>query len=76
MTDQHTIASDEHLSFESLPGELSAEQVNLPIESSMKKLVEFFEADHCHLGKLSDDQSKIIVPFLFLSSNFLDARFK
>ena len=44
--------SDENLSYESFLGELSAELVNLPlksidaaIESSMKSLVEFFDAD-------------------------------
>jgi hypothetical protein len=61
---------DKNLSFESMLGELSAKLVNLPlesidagIESSLKLLVEFFEADRCHLGKISDDQSKIIVSY-------------
>ena len=46
------------LNFESLLGELSAELVNLPlgsldaaIESSIKSLVEFFDADRCHLPR-------------------------
>ena len=63
MTDQRTKAMDENLSFESLLGELSANLVNLPlesldeaIESGMKSLVEFFDADRCHLGEFSKDQ--------------------
>ena len=70
MATQDTKPSDESLSFESLLGELSAELVNLPlesidaaIESSLKSIAEFFEADRCHLGKISDDQSKIIVAY-------------
>ena len=53
-------------------GELSAELVNLSlesinaaIESSLEKLVEFFDADRCHLGELIPDQSKIIVPYFY-----------
>ena len=63
---------DNKKSFESLLGELSAELVNLPlesidaaIESSMKKLVEFFDADRCHLGEFSGDQSKIVVSYFY-----------
>lgn len=59
-----------NFTFESMLGTLSAKLVNLSlesidaaIESSLKKLVEFFEADRCHLGKISDDQSKIIVSY-------------
>jgi hypothetical protein len=62
MTDHHKKVSDENLSYESLLGELSAGLVNLPlesidaaIESCMKLLVEFFDADRCHLGEFSDD---------------------
>ena len=53
---------DENLSFESFLGDFSKNLVNLPlesidaaIESSMKSLVEFFDADRCHLGEFSDD---------------------
>ena len=72
MTDMHTKPLDENLSFESLLGELSSELVNLTfesideaIESSLKKLVEFFDADRCHLGELLPDQSKIVVPYFY-----------
>ena len=72
MTDQRTKAMNENLSFESLLGELSAALVNLPlesldaaIESSIKSLVEFFDADRCHLGEFSDDQSKIAVSYFY-----------
>ena len=48
---------DEHQNFEELLADLSPKLVNLPlesidaaIESSMKSLVEFFDADRCHLG--------------------------
>jgi hypothetical protein len=61
---------DKNMTFESILGELSAKLVNLPldsmdaaIESSMKMLVEFFDADRCHFGKISDDQSKIVIPY-------------
>ncbi len=63
---------DEHLKFESLLGNLSAELVNLPldaidsaVEVSMKKLVEFFQVDRCHLGTFSNDHSKIVVPYFY-----------
>ena len=72
MTDLHTKSFDENLSFESLLGELSVKLVNFPlesiyaaIESSMKSLVEYFDADRCHLGEFSDDQSKIIVSYFY-----------
>ena len=62
---------DNH-NFESFLGELSAELVNLPLESidavienSIKKLVEFFDADRCHIGELSKDQSKILVSYFY-----------
>ena len=68
----HTKPLDENLSFEFLLGELSSELVNLTfesideaIESSLKKLVEFFDADRCHLGELLPDQSKIVVPYFY-----------
>jgi len=47
---------DENLSFES---------IDAAIESSLKKLVDFFDADRCHLGELLPDQSKIIVPYFY-----------
>jgi len=31
----------------------------------MKSLVEFFDADRCHLGEFSDDQSKITVSYFY-----------
>ena len=72
MTDMHTKSLDENLSFESLLGELSAKLVNLPlesidvaIESSIKKLTEFFHADRCHLGEFSADQSKLLVSYFY-----------
>jgi len=72
MTIQHTKSLGKHIHFESMLGELSAELVNLSlesidaaIESSLKKLVEFFDADRCHLGKLLPDQSKIVVPYFY-----------
>ena len=72
MTDKHIKTSDEHSSFESFLGDFSAKLVNLPlesidaaVESSMKSLVEFFDADRCHLGEISDEQSKIIVPYFY-----------
>ena len=70
--DPYVSALDEHLKFESLLGDLSANLVNLPlecidaaIESSMKNIVEFFEADRCHLGTFSGDHSRIIVSHFF-----------
>ena len=64
MTDQHTKVLVENLRFESSLGELSTELLNLPIESSMKMLVEFSEADRRHLGAFSGDQSKIVSYFI------------
>ena len=61
---------NKNLSFESFLGELSAELVNLPlesidgaIESSIKSLVEFFGADRCHLGEFSEDKLKIEISY-------------
>ena len=61
-----------NFSFENLLGELSAELVNLPlesidaaIESSLKKLVEFFDADRCHMGEFLPDQAKVVVPYFY-----------
>ena len=72
MTDQRTKTMNENLSFESLLGELSAALVNLPlesidaaIESSIKSLVEYFDADRCHLAEFSDDQSKLTVVYFY-----------
>lgn len=63
---------DENLSFESMLGELSSELVNLTlesideaIESSLKALAEFFDADRCHLGEFLPDQSKVVVPYFY-----------
>ena len=62
---------DNH-NFESFLGALYADLVNIPfesidgvIESSMKKLVDFFEADRCHIGELSKDQSRIVVSYFY-----------
>ena len=63
MTDKITKVLDENLRFESSLGELSAELLNLPIESSMKMIVEFSEADRRHLGTFSGDQSKIVISY-------------
>jgi len=61
-----------NFTFESLLGELSAELVNLSletidkaIESSLRKLVEFFDTDRCHLEVLFPDQSKMVVPYFY-----------
>jgi hypothetical protein len=61
---------DKNKTCETMLGDLSAKLVNLPLESidagiedSIKTLVKFFDADRCHLGKISADQSKIIVSY-------------
>ena len=63
---------NKNLSFESFLGNFSAELVNLTfdsidaaIESSLAKLVNYFEVDRCHLGEFSDEQSKIVVPYFY-----------
>ncbi|MDX2443989.1 MAG: sigma 54-interacting transcriptional regulator, partial [Bacteroidales bacterium] len=63
---------NKNLSFESFLGELSTELVNLPlesidgaIESSIKSLVKFFDADRCHLGTFSDDFSEMKIPHFY-----------
>ncbi|MDX2445418.1 MAG: GAF domain-containing protein, partial [Bacteroidales bacterium] len=63
---------NKNMTFESMLGELSAEMVNLSlesidaaIESSLKKLVEFFDADRCHLGEFLPDQAKVVVPYFY-----------
>jgi len=63
---------DNKISFESLLGEISSNLLSIPIESvdaaiesSMKILVEFFDADRCHLGEFSIDQSKIEVSYFY-----------
>ena len=60
------------MTFESLLGELSAnlvtlslESIDAAIESSMKKLVDFFDVDRCHLGTFSEDQSEIVVSYFY-----------
>ena len=52
--------------------DLSSKLVNLPlesidaaIESSLKSIVEFFEADRCHLGTFSDDQTKFVISYFY-----------
>ena len=66
---------DKNLTFESLLGKLSAELVNISlesidaaIESNLKKLVEFFDADRCHLGELLTDESKIDILYFYSRS--------
>ena len=73
--DQTSTVLHEHFKFESLLGEISTELVNLPLESidtaietSMKKLAEFFDADRCHLGEFSGDQSKIVISYFYSRS--------
>jgi hypothetical protein len=70
MKELHTKDLNKNMIFEVMFGDLSAKLVNLPlecidaaIESSMKLLVEFFDANRCHIGKLYDDQSKSIVSY-------------
>jgi PAS domain S-box-containing protein len=73
MKDLHIKDLDDKISFESLLGELSSKLVNLPlesidmsIESSLNLLAEFFDADRCHIGEFSSDQSKIEVSYFYL----------
>ena len=58
--------------FESFLGEISTNLVSLSLESiddaieaSMKKLIDFFDVDRCHLGALSEDQSEIVVSYFY-----------
>jgi len=76
MSDKESKVLNKNLQFESLLGEISSEFINVPlesidaaIESSMKKLVDFFKVDRCHLGKLSSDQSIISIPFFYSRPN-------
>ena len=62
----------DNFTFESMLGELSSELVNLSlesfdlaIESSLKKMMEFFDADRCHLGEFLADQAKVVVPYFY-----------
>jgi len=71
-TDQTSAVLDEHLKFESLISEISASLVNLPlesidpaIESSIKKLSDFYNADRCYLGMFSGDKSRIIISHFY-----------
>lgn len=64
IANQHTKVLIENSSFESMLADLSFKLVNLSlesidaaIESSLKSIVEFFEADRCHLGTFSDDKT-------------------
>ena len=59
MKELRTKDLDKNLSFESLLGDLSAELVNLSLDTidaaiveSLKALVDFFAVDRCHLGDL------------------------
>ena len=68
MTDRRTKAMDENLSFESFLGDFSKNLVNLPldsidgaIESSIKSLVEFFDADLAVFDKMGL-KSLLILP--------------
>jgi PAS domain S-box-containing protein len=70
--DQTSAVLDEHLKFESLLSDISANLVNLPYESidpaielSMKKLLDFYKADRCHLGRFSAEQNRIIVSHFY-----------
>jgi len=72
MADQQSKASSSKLHFETLLGNLSSTLVSIPIESidsaivtSMKMLVEFFDADRCHLGEFSSDKSKIEISYFY-----------
>jgi hypothetical protein len=72
MKDAHKNIIDKDQSFESFLGEFSVELVNLllesidaAIESSLKAIVEFFEADRCHLGTFSDDQTKMVASYFY-----------
>ena len=63
---------EDNNNFESLLGEISSSLLSIPIESvdaaiesSMKMLVEFFDADRCHLGEFSNDQSKIDISYFY-----------
>ncbi len=60
------------MTFESLLGEMSANLVSISLESiddaidaSIKKLVDYFNVDRCHLGSLSEDQSEIVVSYFY-----------
>jgi PAS domain S-box-containing protein len=71
-TNQTSAVLDEHLKFESLLSDISANLVNLPYESidpaielSMKKLLDFYKADRCHLGRFSAEQNRIIVSHFY-----------
>jgi len=73
MKDLHMKDLDNKKSFESLLVELSAKLINPPlesidlaIESSLNLLTEFFDADRCHLGEFSSNQSKIEVSYFYL----------
>ena len=77
MRDPSKNVSNNNLSFESFLGEFSSELVNLPlesidaaIESSIKSLVEYFDADRCHLGQFTADQSKIWVSYFYTRPGF------
>ena len=73
MKDLHMKDLDNKKSFESLLVELSAKLINPPlesidlaIESGLNLLTEFFDADRCHLGEFSSNQSKIEVSYFYL----------
>jgi PAS domain S-box-containing protein len=60
------------IDFESFLGVFSTDLVNLPlssiddsVQSSLKKLVEFFNVDRCYIGELSVDQSRVNVSYFY-----------
>lgn len=72
MRNLHTEELIGNFTFESMPRALSAELVNLSlesidvaIESSLKALAEFFDPDRCRLGELLPHRSKIIFPYFY-----------
>jgi len=72
IANQHIKVLIENSSFESMLADLSSKLVNLPlesidaaIESSLKSIVEFFEADRCNLGTFSDDKTKFVLSYFY-----------
>jgi PAS domain S-box-containing protein len=44
---------------------ISLESIDDAIDASIKKLVDYFNVDRCHLGSLSEDQSEIVVSYFY-----------
>jgi PAS domain S-box-containing protein len=72
MKKKDTVSLDKSSDYESFLGELSVELTNLPLDSidemieyNMKRLVEFFDADRCHIGELLKNQSKIAITYFY-----------